>query len=458
MALSTQDILDLFTDIGQVVALSNECVDLARGTGIASPDFPKALADIEATISSTTNHHLFEGITTQVEGFQSTSAGFGSSLRSTVSSILRDKRTILDLLDDTVSGANLQEILQEIARDMVIQGQTVNKSTVTIGLVSTNAANRNTHSTGQLIATPELDGVTSPTRNAEPSLGYSGLLTQLSNQERLEFTCELDSEEGGVAEGFETWRIRGLPYVSYFDWRLEGTGEDQVFETLNASEIIANRDFEAWAANVPTSWDLDAGVAGTDVIQETATANVIRGTSSLKFSPGAIEKQISQTVSDILIPQRMHALSFWVKGDAGISAGDLTVQFESPSGGYIPVSGERVKLSTAALAALTDWDIREFWWITPSEIPEDIELVIKVEGNLTGGDVLIDSLAFGPATYANGCAWALSAGQEPFLRGDRFSSFISNDGAGVFQEYFRRAYLFQLPSSDTPTIDDSLAT
>ena len=457
MALSLSDITDLFTNIGKVIALADECVDLARGQGSASPDFPQRLSDIETAINGVGSPHLLEGMTTQIEGFQSVAAGFGATLRGTVARIIRDKRTILDLLDDTVSGADLQAILREIFRDMTDQVQSVNETTVSIGIVNVSPSNRNTHAFGQLVGHRYLDGVSAPLSNAEPNLGYAGLRSELANQEALDFTCELDSEEGGVAEGFETWRIRGLPAVSYFDRRLEGSGTDVTFETLNATEIIANRDFEAWAANIPTSWDLDSGVAGTDIVQETTSANVVRGSSSIQFNPAAGTVQISQDVNTIIDPQRFYVLTVWVKGDAGITAGDLTIQFESTSGGYVASGSERIKLSAATLAAGTTWDIKEFFWLTPNEIPEDLELIIKT-GGLTGGIVHVDSLAFGPLTYANGIGWALSAGENPFLRGDRFSSFITNDGAGVFQEFFRRGFLFQLPSSSTPTIADSLAT
>jgi hypothetical protein len=132
------------------------------------------------------------------------------------------------------------------------------------------------------------------------------------------------------------------------------------------------------------------------------------------------------------------------------------------------VAGERIQLPVAALAARA-WGLCHFFWVAPAEIPDDLEIEIKVTGNLTNAkSIWIDGLVCAPVDYFGGIGSIIVAGAsctvatgsyKPFLRGDRFKLTASNV-EGVFQSLFRRRYGVQMPSNNAAgeTIADSLAS
>ena len=170
--------------------------------------------------------------------------------------------------------------------------------------------------------------------------------------------------------------------------------------------------------------------------------------------------KISQDVTPTLINNlRRYCLAVWLRKTGGIGSGDLTIQFEGT--GYTASSAEKIYLNTAALDALslTTYSLHHCYINIPRNIPTDFELVVKSEGTLDiGVDVFIDSIAFGPVTYHGGIHAVVIAGVDDWLKGDYYTFTVANNDAGVFQTYFRKNYQFQLPSSGSPTILDSLAT
>jgi len=177
------------------------------------------------------------------------------------------------------------------------------------------------------------------------------------------------------------------------------------------------------------------------------------GVGTWKFD----ELQISQAVSG-LVPGKRYCVACWVKGDATIASGALTIQMEGT--GYVAGTVEKISMDDTALAAQTSYGLEYFYFNAPWEIPSDFELVLKITGTLTDSAIVyVDGLALGPVVYHGGVGLAVIAGDEAFLQGDQFSFALSNDGAGTFQEYFRKAHKYQLPSdlSGTETIADSLA-
>lgn len=122
------------------------------------------------------------------------------------------------------------------------------------------------------------------------------------------------------------------------------------------------------------------------------------------------------------------------------------------------VEGERIYLPAASLP--TTYSLRHFWINLPNTLPDDWEIVLKWTGTPTNTkNLYLDSLAFGPAVWHGGIGAAVLAGSTQFIRGDKFTSAITNDEAGTFQTFFRRQFGVQLPSnaSGSETIADSLA-
>ena len=55
-------------------------------------------------------------------------------------------------------------------------------------------------------------------------------------------------------------------------------------------------------------------------------------------------------------------------------------------------------------------------------------------------------MAVVPAVYHGGVALGVAAGSRPWLKGDQLTWAVANDGAGKFQDFFRKHYRAQLPS------------
>ena len=395
-----------------------------------------------------------EGARRSIEGFD----GFMDGMQQGILSYRRSMSGFGDRvwLDDInilpelnlPANAPLSTVLDGVVKQLVTDGETVNQSVVTVPASS----NPDTGASGNgvLLMDKVLDGVTPPAIDHRPQLSYLDWDSELAYNETMVFECTSDSQGSGTAEGAElfTWRgdtlKRNLDHVDP-----GGSGVIGSIPVLNAYEYVSNRSFETWVnTNTPISWDIDSGVPGTDIIQETALAEVYRGLAALRFDGNA---KIYQTqLVTRLRPNKRYCLAAWIKGSG---TGDLTIQFESPNTGlYVPAASEKIEISGAFNASYT---LYHFYLTMPSEIPFDLRLT--VESANWNAEVWVDSIAFGEVSYGGGVSAVLVAGSSRFVQGDQFTVSVTNDEAGTIQSYFRNKYNLQLPSSGTPTILDSLA-
>jgi hypothetical protein len=222
--------------------------------------------------------------------------------------------------------------------------------------------------------------------------------------------------------------------------------------------IIQNGDFENWSSNTPSSWTITGGTAGADIFQETGASNVYRGSSSLKFvnAAAAATLGVSQAISTSqLTARRMYNVSIRIKASGVPAAGTITIQHTGT--GYTAASTEKITIAHGSFP--TSWTLYNFWISMPAIIPSDWALAITISGTLSAAtNVFMDSLAYTPAQYHGGLAAVAVEGSTRFVNGDQFSFTVANDDGGVFQKFFREWFGFQLPSSGSPNISESLAT
>jgi hypothetical protein len=157
----------------------------------------------------------------------------------------------------------------------------------------------------------------------------------------------------------------------------------------------------------------------------------------------------------LLTANKAYCVSCRLKADASIPAGDLTIQFEGT--GYTAGSTEKISIAHGSLP--TSWSLQHFFVNMPAQVPSDFKLVIKWTGTpSTNKAIYLDDFALGPVVYGGGgIGVAVIRGSTPFQRNDWYSFPVSSV-EGVFQRFFRRVYGVMLPSLDTPTIDDALAS
>lgn len=419
------------------------------------PDLPELLDSIESSLNGTSRHDLLDGVPSLFDGFKDAVIAWSDALAGKVDERLIHRVTVLSELPGVGNSTALQDVLVELYRDMIDQAQSIKLNTVTLGSATADSGNTGN---GTVMNDKVLDGVSVPFDGGFANLEWKGTNSELCvASETMTLTCISDEDTDGLPAGEEIflWEGEAQPDTP-LGWKTEGSGVSLSIPTLNAHNLISNRNFESWSANVPESWDLDNGTAGTHISQETLASNVYRGDSAAKFSGDGAEAtiQISQTIPlRLLTPNRRYLLTCFVRGSAAIAAGTLTIQFESPSGGYTAGSTEKITMSSSDLSTQTTYGREEFYFTVPNKIPDDLELVVKITGTLTSAkDVWVDSLAFGPVEWGGGLNVAIVAGSIQFVRGDRFTFTVANDDIGAFQEYFRKRHRFQFPSNASPTI------
>lgn len=456
MALAYQD---LFEDIGSFI----KAINALRAQSLSAGTIETQLDNIKTVLASHNREDVLSGVQESYDGMKDAVVGWVAVNLAKIEERFLHKETILEELTAVGPAPTILTVLKELNRQMGVDTREVDANTVTVGAQSDDASN---NGNCEIFGDKVLDGVSIPILNGTSCWEWKDVNSELSSDEDMIITCIADEDSDGLPEGEERFSIVGqpIPPGGVWGWKNEGSGTNIEVQTLNSHHIIANKDFESWSANVPASWDLDGGVAGTDILQETTAADVHRGDSALQFvGDGSTDPlKISQTLpAAILTPRKRYCLGCFVKGEAGIASGTLTIQFESPSGGYSAGASEKIELNAAALAAQTTYDEEKFWITAPDTIPDDLELVIKITGALTSAkNVRIDSLAFGPVEWANGVSFAILTGSSQTVKGDRYTVNVANDNVGVFQEFFRKQYRFQLRSTTGGTEDilDNWAT
>jgi len=449
---------NLFTTIGAFI----KSLNTVRAIGLSGGSIETELENIKTKLTATGREDILSGVQEQYDSMKNQTTSWVSSNATKVTETLTHRETVLEELPGMGTASDISTALVEIYRDMIDNSQDIDASVVTISAVSADAGNSGN---ATILVDKVLDGVNSPIAGSLFNPEWNEIDSQLSVSETMTITCSADEDSDGLTIGEEQFIIEGQPQATggRYGWETEGSGETLEVASLNTHQIIANKDFESWDTNVPESFDLDDGVAGDNVIQETTGASVYRGDSALKMvGDGTATIQISQTLPlRILTPKRRYCLSCFVKGDATAAAGTLTIQFESPSGEYTAASSQKIEMNDAALAAQTSYGEEHFYINAPATIPDDLELVIKITGTLTTGTIIrIDSLAFGPVEWANGVNIAIVSGSSQSVRTDRYTFTTTNDDAGVFQTFFRKQYRFQMPSvtDGSETQADGLAT
>lgn len=428
--------------------------------GRCKPYLNQLSTDVKEVFSGNNTENVLSGVPELFLQFQSQVVGWVGSLGEVVTRRLTDRTTVIEQLSGLGGSTDVVAVLRELFRDMTANSESIQRSTVTLGSVTADSGN---HGSGVVLLDKVLDAVTPPHSGYPVVPQYRDLDSELSvSSETMSLTCVGDEDSDGLVAGEELFVWRGLTSPNgAFDYNTEGSNTNRTISVLNAETIIANKDFEAWSSNVPESWDLDNGTAGTHVIQEGTGANVFRGSYGMKITGDGSQATIgiSQTLPlGILVPGKRYLLSVRVKGQASTLAGTLTIEFESPSSGYTAGSSEKITMDATALSAATSWTHQYFYITAPTTIPDDLELVIKVTGTLTSAkSVWVDSLAFGAVQYANGINVAVIAGATQFTRNDRFTFPITNDDLGIIQTFLRKQYRMQLPSASSPTRKDLLA-
>lgn len=433
----------LFEQIGRIIARSN---DLGEDAEMLDSD----LYDLQEILEAGNLPAISEGLIGKYGSAKNALFSLRAGLAETVAARLRDRETVVDELEIQTDG--LQAVLAALIADMGNSSESVESSEVTIGSVTAGGSNVGN---GTLLTSGVMDGVTAPARGVTPHPDYAGVACEQVIPETMTLVCNGDSYTDRLTEGTERFSWNGIaPNSNVWDIIRQGSGTGPAIQLANAASIITNRDFETFTStNTPTGWTL-TGTAGTHIFAE--GTEVYRGSKSLKFTGTGAQATIAVTQSVAaasLTPRKRYNLSIRIKASATIAAGDLTIMFTGT--GYTAATSEKITIAAGSLP--TSWTLYNFWITLPAVIPSDFALSISWGSTPTSAkNLYLDSLAFAPATYHNGVGLVGVAGSTRFVRGDSFTVATENT-EGLFQQFFRKAFNVQLPSSNTPTISEGWA-
>ena len=445
MGLSSGQYTNLFEVIGEYVQRVNDFVAIITAL---ETDRSQIQAEMEAN-SVPLNH--YRDNTDTFEGFKNAVVGWIGNLTSKVTQLLNDDDFVLD---NFVTTSGWEGIILELVRDMQATTQHIDINAVTIGSVSASVTNANS---ATVLTGAYLDGFNVPVSGGMSNVYLAGVLSELApTADTMNITATDDSTETSITEGNETFVWGGGDGEDGYTAGDVGTGQGPTMRPLtnHSSDYgLSNLDFETWTdTTTPGTWtDSDhPPTRNTDEYKGTYALGLV-GTGSATFD-------LTQAVTTARLDRyRRYCFACYVKGQAGIGAGVLTIKFTGT--GYTASSSEKIEMNAAALAAQTSYGIEYFFINMPAEIPTDLKLSITLTPALTNAKiVLIDHMQFGPVDYHGGVHASIVDGSGQTTKNDRYTFTVANNDNGVFQTFFRKGMKIQLPSNASPSIADSLAS
>jgi len=443
MAISYTGSTGIFTHIGKVIKAVNACA-----TDLTNWDTRES--DIQTVYEAGGQQVAADPLIGYVNQIQTAIANIRGTLGELVTTRLQDYDSVVSQLG--IPSNDIGSVLYALITQMNTDSASVNASAVTIGSITAGASNVGD---GTILTNAYLDGASAPVLGGQAHPAYLNLLTEMSVPETMTFKCSRDSYTDGVTAGQESFSWNGqLALNGTWTEGTEGSGNGPAIQCLQAGTIISGMGFESWTTtNIPDGFAIDAGVVTVNVARESTT--VYRGSYSAKLlGTGIAAVTIGQAVAaSRLKPLKRYCCSIRYRASATqTSSQSFTVKFTGT--GYTEGSTEKIVVLGDVFP--TSWTLGHFWVTMPAAIPSDMRLIVSLAGSATV-NMFVDDLGFAEATYHNGIAAAAVAGATNFVRGDSFTTAITVT-AGVVQDYARRQFKVQLPSSGSPTIADSLAT
>lgn len=315
-------------------------------------------------------------------------------------------------------------------------------------------------------------------------LGNNGLVRENVFREEITATVVADSQSNGATLGSELIAFLGQYQIGDFlsqDYPV-GSSCNISISCVNASlsqrsgngNHLNNSNFESWTvANIPDAWHISTGTAGSTVKKSTTV--FFDGLASLELVGNGSEntklyQQFATTTASGDTSTRIasifqYVFNLWMKVDVVPASGSLRFALTDGAG---TVLTDEQGVASSVLIDLTTLGTTfapyHGFLRTPRVLPSSVRFEIKLETPLpSGSSVFLDRLSMSEpvALYQGGPYVAAFSGDSALINGDSFGVEIYNDYGGMFQRLFERFFGMRslnllLPSSDTPTISDSL--
>jgi len=273
-------------------------------------------------------------------------------------------------------------------------------------------------------------------------------------------------------------------------WNASGSAVQSALRALRGLEAVAvatagaspnythTVTFAGRGGNVAQLTSSNLLTGGTPAISHATTsagtAFVYSGGKALEFdSDGSQLTTINQRIAN-LQPLTAYAVSLWAVADVVPAAGVFTVDLVDGIGGSVIADsqGANNAFTFAAADLTTSWQhlselvSGECVFRTPEVLPPLVYLRIRISTAVDGGtSVFVDHVALAAmlAAYAGGPLLAAFSGATAFEPGDSWEVAVTNDRAGVVQEWCERNFglaalglLLPSDAGGTETIPDSV--
>jgi len=376
------------------------------------------------------------------------------------------------LFNQTLTNQNVLGSILEVVRQMRVLGASVLENVVT--------------------ATPgafagQGDGVV----NVGVRRPADGGINQFIIAETLTFLCTRDSYLDGATPGNEGFRVTGEGAQNdlfAFNWPL-GSNCQADFSAINPGgdnsqgNLLTNSDFEDWSVtDYPDNWVIVVGNPSVNVFEENS---IVEGTAHAVRIEGddttlvELTQRFDSTAGTrgSLSPETQYSFCVFLRrGGTILTAGVMEICLLDENANIINDNAGNPNSFTIDLTQLTvNYIAYKGTFRTPTEMPSFSFLCWRLTTAVNSGGLLyVEKMGMGLMTrlYVGGPYVAVHSGGVPFLAGDyayttltnaRGDSHGNSGGMDTWQTAFMRlldplilANNIILPSSDTPTISDTL--
>lgn len=443
------DLTALFTIIGKYVkSINSVYADITTLNTLKGEIF----AELEAE----NLEDLYVTLPAQITTMQSSITSWIQTFISNVEDLLTNEEYILENLP--ISETSVTAVLNAIFDQMITDSETIKSSVVSLGGSDVDQTTFQVAGadTFDIFVTRLLDGTSDPSDLVTAHSSYNMVEGQLAKSATIYAKCL--SEEVG-SQSFQLF-ANSPDEASYTaDTESPGTGPT-IVDAYSENLISTNYDFTEWSGDNPTNWTLAGGSAGTAWEDESGTGD---GPLQINTVGVTLKRQIPN-----LTRRKMYFFAASARFNGSTPTTTIKLRVESIDGASVYKNFTNVTLGDTADTKT----IYGFWAPGDDTNLNDVYFCFEHDAETdSGSSTLVGTCVVAPVTYFNGLGWAAFNGAwywrydgnaeeyTPSVVTDDYGSIaVSNNNAGVFQTYFRKAHNIQLPTADSPTIADSLAT
>jgi len=450
----------LFTRLGKLIKM----MDAIR---THQANLKTLFADVQSTYSST-DRYFIDQLSGNLEMRIEETGGILFDVRAAAEKTLVEMCFAIAATSTTnaMREKTVQDALVWLIREMDADTETVKGVTVSKSGLSVGASNNGNGTFVYLFDAPNV--------LLASTSDWPNIRTEL-----IEARCVQDAQDGSISRGSEIFQIRGQPSYGNLDYRFPaGSGTMLSIASLSASvdggsrgnNCLTNSDFEDATSNVPDSWTVSSGTAGTDFLTETTAANVYRGSQSIKLAATGATMKIRQQLGSgtgslgRIAPDRPYVIAFAAKKAAG-ATGVVRVSVQDASGNIIDSGNFYNSQNLSAIG--TSFGIYSATLRSPRIIPTEIYVVLETTTAIATAECYIDEIIIAEMIpiASGGQALAIIAGSSDWNVDDNARYSFTNGGGGAFVAAFDRLFDMYRRGLSLPqnyaageTIDDALTS